>query len=242
VQQLDEGARFDHDRPGERRRAGQRKVTEILLHHAIVPTGAEADFEAAWAGFASGPVATRLARLRDPDARRATLLGLALLCDCASAAGIRAPAAGDLLFPPGGKPRWPGGPGFSIAHAAGRAACALAPPGSEVGLDLEAEHDVSPQDLRLVADARELAQYAAAGLGAAALWTAKEAVSKAAGTGLPSLSRVEAGCTEACLDGRRWRLLRPTLAPGLRCTVATDCDARVVVTEVTATGIRPQAG
>lgn len=209
-------------------------MQEILLHHAVLPGALPGPGDGAGAGFVSGPVAARLALLRDPGARGSTLLGLLLLRHCARAAGLRAPAATELEFPSQRKPRWSGGPDFSISHAGGRVACALAPPGLRVGLDIEREEEVDWQDLRLVVSEAELAEYTATQLDAAAMWTAKEATLKAAGASLGDLGRVTAGRDRAQLDGEGFLLSRPRLARGFACAVATTGEARVRIAEVDA--------
>lgn len=212
-------------------------MQEILLHHSALPGAWPAPRDEAGAGFVSGPVAARLARVRDPGARRCTLLGLLLLRDCARAAGLGGPAATELAFPAGGKPRWCGGPDFSISHAGGRVACALAPPGVRVGLDMEQSADVTWQGLRLVMREAEFADYAAAGLDAAALWTAREATLKAAGASLRDLRRVAVGRERAQLDGECFLLSRPQLAPGFACALAATGEPRVRIAEVDAASL-----
>lgn len=171
--------------------------------------------------------AARLARMRSPADRLATLLGLALLLDCATTAGLSPPSLAALEFPPGGKPRWPGGPDFSISHAGGHVACALAPPGVGVGLDIEPESAVAWSDLRVVCRAGERVRYADARWGATMLWATKEAVLKAAGQPAPAAARTEARKTVAWLDGRRYLLRRPHLGRGLACVLATTEPVRV---------------
>lgn len=173
------------------------------------------------------PRAARLARLRSPADRLATLLGLALLLDCAAAAGLSPPPLAALEFPPRGKPRWPGGPDFSISHAGGHVACALAAAGVGVGLDMEPVSAVAWDDLRLVCRAGERSRYAGAGWGPAMLWTAKEAVIKAAGQPAAAAARTDAHKTYAWLDGRRYLLRRPRPARGLACTLATTAPVQV---------------
>jgi len=175
--------------------------------------------------------ADRARALRDRADLAATLLGLALLLDCARAARLPPPGLAALGNAPSGKPVWPGGPDFSISHAAGRCACALAPPGLAVGLDIEARDAVSARALRLVAAERELAVHAEAGLSAVDLWVAKEAVAKAAGRGLDVVSRVRAGVGEATLDGRRFSILRPSIAPGVAAAVAVPRRCEIVLRE-----------
>ena len=182
--------------------------------------------------------AARVARLRDPSARAASLLGIALLCDCAQAAGIEPPLPGDLRFPAGGKPGWPAGRDFSISHAGQHVACAMAPPGVRVGLDIEPAGAAERAGLRLVADEAEEEGICAAGLTATDLWTAKEAVAKLTGTGLTDVANVVVAAATARHGGLEYPLARPRLAPGLCCTVAMSAGSMVEVREVQAGRLR----
>jgi len=176
--------------------------------------------------------AGRVARLRDPSARAASLLGIALLCECAKDAGIEPPLPGALRFPPGGKPAWPAGRDFSISHAGPYVACALAPPGVQVGLDIEAAGAAERGGLRLVTDEAEKESAAAAGLTDTDLWTAKEAVVKLTGAGLSAVASVSVTAATASHDDREYRLARPHLVPGLCCTVAMSAARPVEVRAV----------
>ena len=201
----------------------------MLLHHAQAPAAPDCALEARWLARLPAQRAARLARLRDPADRVATLLGLALLLDCAAAAGLPEAGATDLHMPVRGKPRWRRGPDFSISHAGGRVACALAPAGVVVGLDLEPVDAVGWHDLRLVTAEAERDLYAELGLDAAFVWTAKEAVLKAAGAGLAAIREVNVSEDVATFRGRRFLLCRPRLAHGFACTVALSDRTRLQV-------------
>lgn len=205
-------------------------MDEILLHHGWLP-GAHRPLSVT---AAEAWLAVRKRPAGDPPGQAATLLGLALLCDCAVAMGLAPPTPANLCFPTGGKPQWRGGPDFSISHAGGRVACALAPPGTVVGLDLEPRAAVSVADLRRVAGRGELQACLDAGLDPADLWTAKEAVAKAAGAGVRGLARVGLDGFAGCLDGREYTLLRPVLAADFSCTLAASRPHGLRLQEVSA--------
>lgn len=217
-------------------------MDEILLHHAALPADGGASGAATPRGSDSVPLAARLARGWNQRVKPESLLGLALLVDCARAAGRFLPGPGDVEAAAGGKPRWKGGPDFSISHAGGRVACALVAGQGCVGLDIEPCDAVSAEDLRLVATAAELEQFGAAGLGPADLWTAKEAVIKAAGATVGAIDRVAATPVRARFDGVDYLLLRATLAPGLACTLATHAPARLSVAQVDARQVLARLG
>jgi 4'-phosphopantetheinyl transferase len=129
----------------------------------------------------------RLGRFRR-DADRARYLAAHALTRIVLADAVGTPA-GALVFDrtcrcgaPHGKPVLPGGPGFSLTHAGDLVGVAVHP-GGAVGLDVEqvraltdlaamAAHACSPQETAPDADAFF------------ALWTRKEALLKAVGTGL----------------------------------------------------------
>lgn len=208
----------------------------------MLPAGADAAGAVAPGGSDAGPSEIRLQRDRSPRASLESLLGRALLLDCARAAGRHPPGPGDLVATAGGKPRWHGGPDFSISHAGGHVACALAAGEGCVGLDIEPCDAVSREDLRLAASAAELGLFDAAGLRPADLWTSKEAVIKAAGATIAAIDRVAATPAGARLDGVDYQLRRVTLAPGLACTLATRTPARLVVVRVDARHVLALAG
>ena len=149
-------------------------------------------------------------RLRDPADRDATLAGVSLLADALRARGLALDPA-RLQYPERGRPTLQGGPEFSIAHAGGLVACAVAD--SRVGLDLEARGAVRPEQLRLVLSGAEHALLATRALDATDAWVMKEAVLKAAGRGIDAARAVELRGAGAVLDGCEWRLTRVPL-PG----------------------------
>lgn len=189
-----------------------------IVHHAVVDLAARGATLARWLAVLPPRRQMELAAC-DAAARIASLLGMALLASCARAAGVPLAWSG-LRFPEGGKPSWDNGGDFSIAHAGDRVACALAPQGVEVGLDLEACAGVTLESLRLVTSGDERALVASGRLDAASLWTRKEAVLKAAGRGIRDVGAVRVGADEGELDGRGYALLDVPLAPGYACTIA----------------------
>lgn len=215
------------DEPG----SGSPERPLILLHHARVPRRIPPPVERAWIRALAEEQAMRMRSLRNPEDRTASLLGLALLLDCAQGAAIEPPSLASLEWSARGRPEWPGGPEFSISHAAGHCACALAPAGLAVGLDLEACEAVTARDLRLVADEQELELQSACGLSPAEVWVTKEAVAKARGTGIAEVARVWAGPAEATVGQQRYLIARPSIAPGIAAAVATPEPCELLVRE-----------
>lgn len=188
---------------------------EILLQCAVIPARLEATVTARWLALLPPRAAAR--GWPEPAA---TATGLALLASCARAAGLRLPPA-RLRREPGGRPYWPDGPGFSITHAAGHAACALAGRGVALGVDLEADGAADLAQLRLVATEREQRAVHAGRLDAVTLWTSKEAVLKAAGADLTEVAKVEIDGDVGRHAGRSWHLQRLAPAPGLCLALAS---------------------
>lgn len=125
-----------------------------------------------------------------------SLTGLALLASLSSAGQI--PPLCRLRWTSRGKPWLPGGPDFSISHSAGIAACAVAPTGLVIGIDIEPVKRARIATMRIVASDDERNALECGGITATELWTAKEAVLKAAGAGLADIAHV-------CVDRDRAR-------------------------------------
>lgn len=203
----------------------------ILLHHCVVPAALDPHQIDRWMALLPPGKAGRLARLREPSLRAASLLGIALLHDCARAAGLAPPPPGALHFPETGKPAWVSGPDFSISHAAHHVACAMAPAGVEVGLDIETAGAAERAGLSLLSDDVERAAAAGIALTATDLWTAREAVAKLAGTGIMGVAAVSLTATGAHYLERDYVLVRPWLGPGIHCTLACSETRPVLLRE-----------
>lgn len=209
----------------------------ILLHHARVPAALDPALQARWLAVLPDALAARVGRMREAPDRAATLLGMALLAHCARVAGLEPPRPRALSFPARGKPVWPAGQDFSISHSAARAGCALAPKDNRVGLDIEQRGTVAGSGLRLVASGRERTLYESSGLTLDDLWTAKEAVLKAAGAGATQAGEVFLEVDSALLWGVRYALLRPVVASDCSCTLAATRPAGLSVREVDAASL-----
>ena len=209
----------------------------ILLHHARVPAALDPALQARWLAVLPDTLAARVGRMREAPDRAATLLGMALLAHCARVAGLEPPRPRELSFPARGKPVWPAGQDFSISHSAARAGCALAPKDNRVGLDIEQRGTAAGTGLRLVASGRERTLYESSGLTLDDLWTAKEAVLKAAGAGVAQAGEVILEVDSALLWGVRYALLRPVVASDCSCTLAVTRPAGLSVREVDAASL-----
>ena len=207
----------------------------ILLHWARVPASLPAHVAATWLARLPEQRSASLAREINAGRGLESLTGLALLDRCAQYLPL--PPLSSLVRSPEGKLRWADGPDFNIAHAAGHAVCAVAPPGVAIGVDLESADAVNPQSLRLVTSASEVAQINAGSLSATALWTCKEAVLKAAGTGVAAAGEVEIKGAVGHHAGREYHLMRVDLDRNLMLTIATSVlvsGSRVVQAAATA--------
>jgi 4'-phosphopantetheinyl transferase len=199
-----------------------------------VPAALDPALQARWLAALPAAQAARVERMHRVSDRAASLLGIALLLDCARTAGLDAPSSRSLVFPGQGKPAWSSGPDFSISHCAGRVGCALAPAETRLGLDIEQRGAATDAALRLVTSSGERSLYAASGLTADDLWTAKEAVLKAAGMAAAQAGEVSLAVDTATLRGRLYFLSRLHVAADSSCTLAATHPAGVTVAEVDA--------
>ncbi len=181
----------------------------------VLPAGAEH-----WlCGLLSQDDAAALRRRLGAGGGRESATGLALLAHCGRTMVL--PPLSAIRRPDRGKPRWPGGPDFSISHARGFAACAVAPPGIAIGIDLEPAGRVRAETIRRVLSAAE-ERALDAGADATRLWTGKEAVLKAAGASLADAASVEIEGQRGRIGGRRFHLQQLTLDGSLVLTLATS--------------------
>ena len=198
--------------PGEPREVAVRFVRTAAFDEPVLAARARE-----WLGPAEREA---FDRIRPADARRDWLAAHALARLFLSERTGAEPSRVPLRFPPGEPPRLAdgrrgGGLQLSISHAAGSALCAVSE-GTPVGADVESADNLGPDPLQLARVAcspRENADLEAAPDSERAarllvLWTAKEAVAKAAGTGLrlaPSDIRILPSAGRAPADrGRPW--------------------------------------
>jgi phosphopantetheinyl transferase len=148
-----------------------------------------------------------------------SLTVLALLASLTSV--CRLPSLASLQWTPGGEPCFPDGPEFSLTHSRGFAACAVAPRGLRVGIDIEPADRARAASVALVAGDAERKALDEGALSPTELWTAKEAVLKAAGAGLSDICGVAVRNHGARYAGVHygWRHFRPR--NGLLLAVAT---------------------
>ena len=131
------------------------------------------------------------------------------------------PPISSLRWTDRGKPYFPRGPEISLTHSSGFAACAIAPQGLSLGIDLEPAGRAGAAAIRLVASSAEQSALDDGILTPTGLWTAKEAVLKAAGAGLPDIRRVSVRGRRARFAGvdYGWRHYRTR--EGLLLAIAT---------------------
>ena len=155
--------------------------------------------------------------------KTASLIGLQLLKLEMRRLGFSDFSLGDLELSPNGKPVGSNGANFSISHAGGLIACAVGV-GVRVGLDLEpvpAHRSTLP--LPRYMDAAELMAARRSSLEGLRIWTAKEAILKAAGgAGLPDLEAVTVRGNRGIFRGKTWYLEAPDLDDGYVARIATD--------------------
>jgi len=178
-------------------------MSRVIVLHAPTPGHASPEWERGL--LQRLPYARRLElESRDPEARRASLGGTALLFEAAARLGFGDVGSDELRFPEGAKPSVAGGPYFSISHTARRVACAASRE-CDVGLDHEEfSGDEAPARLRH--------------------WTAIEATLKAAGAGLRRTGAVEVNreLRFSRLDDTEYTLVPLDLGPGVVACLAVS--------------------
>jgi len=180
-------------------------MNEVLILHSSL-AGARGDARAD-ALLMRLPYARRLELARrGPDARLASLAGVALALAGAARLRGRPVEPGQLKFPASGKPGFADGPCFSVAHSLTRVAVAVSED-CELGLDLEDTFGSAPYD---AGPTRRLER-----------WTAIEAALKAVGAGLRSADqlRMAEDLATASLGGIDINLQRVE--------IEADCVARL---------------
>lgn len=176
-------------------------MSEVLVLHATLHGGASGTAMAAL--HEALPYAYRLElERRDEPGRIAGLTGIALLLEAVPRLRGQPADLRCLRVPSGGKPVLDGGPRFSIAHSAMRAAVAVSEH-CELGLDLEERGAGGRTE-------RELDR-----------WVATEAVLKAMGAGLRQLREVR---LDDDLRGAQFGAMRLHLSPVV---LAEACVARL---------------
>jgi len=181
----------------------------LSLHYVAVPAQPWNALERNWLGRLAPARRARLAALRSPSDRNASLLGLALLGRGCERLGFPY-VPRDLDSVPRTKPAIPGGPSFSISHAGGLVACVCTVEGA-VGLDLEPHGAATAAGLRLALGAAERGRIDTGELDPTTAWVMAEAVLKAAGVGIDAAPRVRFGTGRASLDGVEFGLTRAPL-------------------------------
>lgn len=194
-------------------------VGVVRVHCCAVPASISSGTIASWIRALPEPRRSLLAERLSQGTGRESLTVLALLAGLLRI--LRLPSIGSLQWTPQGKPMLPGGPALSLTHSRGFAACAIAPDGLDIGIDLEPEGRASASAVALVASDAEREALASGLLSPTGLWTAKEAVLKAAGAGLSEVSGVAVRARRARFAGAEysWRHFRPR--PGLLLAIAT---------------------
>lgn len=179
---------------------GRLELSEVRVFYTSLARALSPDQALA---IQDGLPATRRAaieRLRDLRDRDRSLIGERLLATAMRACGFADFDAGCVIRPFRGKPRWPGGPDFSLSHSGSIVALAVARQG-RVGLDVERRRAVDWRSLRRVLTPQELARAAADPRLMLGLWTRKEAAIKAVGLPLTRMADVVLDEDSATIDG-----------------------------------------
>jgi 4'-phosphopantetheinyl transferase len=188
-----------------------------ILYYSALDHPADAGAAAALGALeAQLPYARRTAPRR--EGHLASLLGVALALRALGALLGRSVAPVELSFPPGGKPQLPGGPDFSVSHAAHWVA-AVAVRTGRIGLDIE-PGAADALTLARVCDEQE--REAVRAHGAAAMWVAKEAALKALGLSVREAASIRIRGPRAARGACRLHLRSLDLFAGARACLASS--------------------
>lgn len=161
--------------------------------------------EAAWMADLPNTRCAQLQAWPDAGARLRSLLGSRLLREGLARLGYQAGALSGLRYPHHGKPTLDLPLDFSLAHCAGRILCALSTEGC-VGVDVEAIGTLTAAQFGLYLRTREREWAGSDPQRFYGLWTRKEAVVKAAGTGgLRQMRTFEMMGDQTFFAGTCWR-------------------------------------
>ena len=199
----------------------------VSLQYAAVGAERAEPLERTWLPRLPEAKRASVLRLRERADREASLLGVALLAAVLGELRIDFDATA-LVYPTRGKPHLPGGPDFSISHARGVVACAVARTG-RVGLDLEAAGTVATATAGRVLSASERAALDQGTLDATDAWVMKEAVVKLLGRGIGALAAVRLRDGHASYEGESLRLHPVAIEPGYVAWLASDAAASQIV-------------
>ena len=217
-------------------RGGDDAAEIVRVRCAEVPASLPGSTVERWLRALPEPRASMLAQRLQGGTGLASLTALALLAGFAATRNI--PPLDCLAWTASGKPHFSGGPGISFTHSRGFAACAVARRGLDVGIDLEPADRARAAAVAQVAGPTERRALAEGWVSPTGLWVAKEAVLKAAGSGLADIHKVVLGRRRAQLGGvaYRWRhfrlrrgLLLAVAVPGCLPPVRIEWPAREAV-------------
>lgn len=150
----------------------------------------------------------------DADTRRASLLGSRLLRAGLMRLGYPSDVLASLRYPAQGKPVLGLPLDFSLSHCAGRMLCAISTDGA-VGVDIERVGTLKATDFNLYLGTAEREWAGQDPRRFYALWTRKEAVLKAAGSGgLRRMPEFEMLGESTEFAGRRWHTVPLAVGDG----------------------------
>ncbi len=146
-----------------------------------------------------------LAKIKLEEVYHASLAGYALLQDALQKLGFENHALKDIEFPLHKKPYFPQGPDFNISHAYDRVVCAISSE-AQIGVDIEKEISFDTYQLKKYFNEEELLYINEDKRRFYEVWTKKEAILKAAGSGLMEARKIRFYGTHAVFAQVKWHL------------------------------------
>jgi 4'-phosphopantetheinyl transferase len=176
----------------------------VLIASEFVPSPV---IEAAWLARLPAPRRDQIAGWSDRPARHRSLLGSRLLAAGLAGLGFATDGLASLRYLPQSRPTLDLPVDFSLSHCDGRVVCAVSTRGP-VGVDVEVLGNLTARDFPLYLSEAERIWAGFDARRFYSVWTRKEAVAKAAGSGgLRDVGRVDTTVAgqRAVLNGRLWR-------------------------------------
>lgn len=206
----------------------------VLITSDLVPSPV---LEAQWLAQLPDVRQAEIAGWPDASARRHTLLGSRLLAEGLRRLGYTGNPLSSLRHPRLGRPTMDLPVDFSVSHCEGLILCALSTAGP-VGIDAEKVDGVKAGAFQLYLNEAERAWAGHSVRRFYSVWTRKEAVAKAAGSGgLRDLAGVDTTSARhrAMFNGRLWRTSRVPVGRGHMAHLAlADVAASLCIDHISA--------
>ena len=146
-----------------------------------------------------------LGKIKAEEVYHTSLAGYALLQKALQKLGFEKQTLADIIFHPHKKPFFQEGPDFNISHSHDRVVCAVSA-GAQIGVDMEKEVSLDSYQLKKYFNEEELHYIDKDKERFYEVWTRKEAILKAANSGLMEARKIRFYGTHAVFAQVKWHL------------------------------------